>query len=130
VTRRDVIEAWNRGNLDVYDESLADGYVSHDPGFGGDTYGRAAVKERVRSFRAAAPDLEVTLDDVIAEADKVVTRWRVEGTHEGPLAGIPPTGRRVSITGITIDAFADGRIVESWSHWDTAGLMRQLQHQE
>lgn len=126
VTHRDVDEAWNRGNVDVYDESLADNYISHDPGFAGDTYGRDAVKQRVLGFRKAAPDLRVTLEDVVADGDKVVTRWRLEGTQDGALGTIPPTGQRVSVSGITIDAFIDGRIVESWSYWDTAGLMRQL----
>lgn len=73
------------------------------------------------------PDLQVTAEDLIATDDKVVMRWTVRGTNDGELMGMPPTGRSVEITGISIDRFdEDGRLVETWDQWDNAGFMEQL----
>ena len=77
-------------------------------------------------YRAAFPDLQFTIDDVIAQDDKVVIRWSSRGTHRGELMGLAPTGKEATSSGISIDKIADGKIVESWNHWDTLGLMRQL----
>jgi predicted ester cyclase len=73
-------------------------------------------------YRAAFPDVRISVDDVIAADDKVVLRWRSEGTHRGELAGLAPTGARASVTGIGIDRWKDGKVVESWSEWDTSVL--------
>jgi predicted ester cyclase len=72
------------------------------------------------------PDLEKTVDDLVGEGDKVVARWTTWGTHTGSFQGIPPTGRRVSLTGITIFRLEEGRIVEEWSESDTLGLLQQI----
>ena len=74
----------------------------------------------------AFPGMEITVDDIIAEGDKVVTRWSSVGKHKGELMGIPGTGKDVTVTGITIDRFAGGKIVESWGEFDLAGLLMQL----
>lgn len=77
-------------------------------------------------FLAAFPDAEMTLLDIVAEADKAVTRFAFEGTHKGELMGIPPTGRRVKMTAIIVTRFAGGKAVEEWEESNMLGLMQQL----
>jgi steroid delta-isomerase-like uncharacterized protein len=125
--RRLTDEAFNHGRLEVFDEICAPDIVSHDPAEPGDVRGIEAHKERVRQYRAAISDIAVVFDDVIAVGDKVVTRWTSRGTNDGELLGMPPTGRTVEITGISIDRFAaDGKLVETWDQWDNAGFAAQL----
>ena len=78
------------------------------------------------AFLAAFPDLHVHIEDILAEGGKLVTRWSAHGTHRGELMGIPATGKRVSVSGITIDRFENGQSVEHWEIFDQAGLMQQL----
>jgi predicted ester cyclase len=77
-------------------------------------------------FLEAFPDIEIVIDDQLAEGDRVANRWRNLGTHTGVFMGIAPTGKRVSFTGISIDRIAGGKVVESWMNWDELGLLRQL----
>jgi steroid delta-isomerase-like uncharacterized protein len=77
-------------------------------------------------YRAAFPDLQFTVEDIIDQDDRVVIRWSSRGTHQGELMGLAPTGKIVTVTGISIDRFADGKVAESWTNWDVLGLMRQL----
>jgi steroid delta-isomerase-like uncharacterized protein len=77
-------------------------------------------------LRQAFPDLQITVEDQIAEGDKVATRWRGRGTHQGDFLGIPSTGRPMEIAGITIFRLADGKIVESWGNPDNLGMLVQL----
>ena len=78
------------------------------------------------AFLAAFPDLHVHIEDVLAEGDKLVTRWSARGTHSGELMGIPPTGKQVSVGGTAIDRFENGQSVEHWEIFDQVGLMQQL----
>ena len=77
-------------------------------------------------YRSAFPDLQVEMQDQIAEGDRVAIRWVASGTHEGDLMGISPTGNRVTVAGMTIDRLADGQIAETWDIHDALGMMRQL----
>ena len=77
-------------------------------------------------YRSAFPDMQLTIEDQIAEGDKVVTRWTARGTHQGELMGIPPTGKQATVTGITVGRVANGKFVESWSNFDALGMMQQL----
>jgi steroid delta-isomerase-like uncharacterized protein len=125
--RRILEEAWSQGNLDLLDELCAPDCVEHDLSTHEELYGLESSKERIRGFRAAMPDLHVTIDDLVAVGDRVVTRWRASGTNEGELLGNPPTHRHVEITGISIDRFdADGRVAETWDQWDFLSFMQQL----
>lgn len=126
LARRLVEEAYNGGRLDVTDELVAGDFVGHDPSLPEEVRGPAGVKELIAGYRAAFPDIHVTIEDQIADGDRVVTRWSVKGTHQGELMGMPATGKQATVTGITIDRIADGRIAESWDNWDTLGLMQQL----
>ncbi len=127
LSRRVAEEAFSRGNMEVIDELIAEDFVNHDPTSPpGLPPGREGVKELVRFYRGAFPDTQLIIDDQIAEGDKVVTRYTARGTHQGDFAGIPPTGRQVTGTGITIDRIEGGKIVETWTHWDNLGLLQQL----
>lgn len=124
VIRRAYDEVYNKGNLATVDELIASDFVVHLPG--DDVQGPEALKGYVSSLRNAFPDLEMTIDDQLADGDMVVTRWTARGTHTGPFQGIPPTGKRASFTGVDIDRFAGGKAVECWTNTDELGLLQQL----
>lgn len=126
VFRRYFEEVLNAGNLALVDDLIARGYVSHYPtgyDFGG---GPEGVKQIVSAVRTGFPDVHFTVEDVIAEGDKVVGRWTFRGTHQGDFMGILPTGRKVSVMGIAIYRIARGKIAEAWVAWDSLGLLQQL----
>ena len=125
--KRVVDEGFCQGRLEVFDEVCSPDIVSHDPAEPEDVRGIDAHKERVRAYRTAMSDLEVVVEDVVASGDRVATRWRARGTNDGELMGMPPTGKHVEITGLSIDRFdPNGKIVETWDQWDNAGFMVQL----
>lgn len=124
--RRFFIDAFSEGRLEALDEVIAADARAHDPGNPQYTGGTEAAKGLVSMYRSAFPDLRFEVEDMISEGEKVATRWKASGTHEGDLPDIPATGRHATSTGITIDRFEDGRIVESWTSWDTLGLLQQL----
>ncbi len=125
VVRR-LFEAWSTGELEQLDEVVAADAVDHDPYNPHAGEGREGLKRTIGMYRDAFPDVQFTIDDQIAEGDKVVTRWTATGTHEGELMGAPPSGRRSTITGIGIDRLEDGKIVEAWTNWDTLGMFQQI----
>jgi steroid delta-isomerase-like uncharacterized protein len=126
VVRRQEEELFTRGNLDAADEIYAPGYVGHDPSNSEDIRGLEAAKQAAADYRRAFPDLRVTVEDLIAEGDKVVARLRFRGTHRGELDGIAPTGRRVDCSGIVVSRMEGGKIAEDWANFDDLGMMRQL----
>jgi len=107
------------------DENFAPNFVIHNtfPGLASNLKG---TKQWNEVILAAMPDYNVKIDDQIAENDKVVTRWTARGTHKGEFQGIPATGKKVVISGVTINRYAHGKIAESWVEFDTLNLMRQL----
>jgi steroid delta-isomerase-like uncharacterized protein len=123
--RRWFEEVVNGGDLALADELLALGYRLHFPGMPG-PIDSEAHKALVTMFRTAFPDWVETIEDVIAEGDKVVIRVTGRGTHEGDFQGVPPTRRQVTATGVGIGRIEDGRIAESWAAYDALGLMQQL----
>ncbi len=127
VVRREVEELFNHtGNLDAADEIYAPNYVGHEP-TSGDIQGIEGVKQFAALYRQAFPDLQTTIEDQVAEGDKVVTRFRSRGTHQGETEAFgPPTGNQAEVTGITIEQFSDGKIVEDWTNFDALGMMQQL----
>jgi predicted ester cyclase len=123
--RRVLDEAFTNGNVDVIDEVCAEGYVNHDPIMGDQN--ADAAKETISAYKAAFPDLTLTVDDIFAAGDKVVTRWTGTGTFENEFMGQAPTGEKGDpIHGIGIDRFEDGEIVESWGQWETLTFMRNI----
>jgi steroid delta-isomerase-like uncharacterized protein len=123
---RAVFEVWSTGEIERLDELIAADVVHHDPYDPHAAEGLAGMKRTIELNRNAFPNMQLTVEDQVAERDKVVTRWRGEMTHTGELGGVAPTGRRVTITGITIDRFEDGKIVEAWRSMDTLGLLRAI----
>ena len=122
--RRIYDEAWNQGNMAVVDEGVATTYVGHDPL--SPIHGPEGFKQYLMMIRSAFPDIQMRVEDQMAEGDQLVTRWSGHGTHQGPLMGIPPTGKQGTVTGIVISRYANGQIVETWANWDTLGLLQQL----
>lgn len=124
--RRAVDEVWNRGNYAALAEIVANDFVVHMPTPADDIRGRDGVTHFFVALREAFPDLRFTVEDQIADGDRVVTRWTASGTHTGAFQGIPPTGTQVRLTGIDIDRIADGKVLECWTSGDDLGLLRQL----
>lgn len=118
-------EAWEKKNLDIIDELHAPDYVGHIVGFPG-VRGREAFKELFATFFAAFDDLHRANEFLIAEGDKVVAydTYRIKQT--GEFAGIPPTGKEVTFTGIDIYRIVGGKIVEQWYEMDITGMLQQL----
>ena len=126
IVRRLCDELWNKGNLSVADELFASTYIHHDASTPDVGRGPESEKKRATLYRTAFPDLRLTIEDMIAEGETVMTRWSSRSTHKGDLSGIAPTGKQVAVTGMTIARFAGGKIVEGWVNWDALGLMQQL----
>jgi steroid delta-isomerase-like uncharacterized protein len=126
IVRRYFQEILDGGNLDLVDEIFEPQYVLHDPSSPHEVRGVEGTKRFVGMFRSAFPDIAHSIEDQIAEGDKVVTRLRARATHTGDLMGIPPTGKGVTIEGTSIWRIADGKIGECWFNYDALGLMRQL----
>jgi steroid delta-isomerase-like uncharacterized protein len=106
--------------------SLTEDAVYYDPG-APPSVGHEGQKRRTAALLTAFPDPRFELDDLVAEGDSVAVRWTFHGTHQGPFGPIPATGKRVSMTGITIYRLRDGKIAEARSNFDQMGLMQQLQ---
>ncbi|MCU0503861.1 MAG: ester cyclase [Anaerolineae bacterium] len=122
IARRAIDELWNGRNAEVIDELFAEDY--HDPAV---TAGLRAWKEAaIALFAEAPPDWHITIEDQIAEGDKVVTRWTWSFTHTVAFYGAAPTGKYISFTGISIYRLEGGKIVEGWFNGDGLGLQRQL----
>jgi steroid delta-isomerase-like uncharacterized protein len=119
------LEMINRGHLAALDEVLSPDYLYHVPG-NPKPLNRAQHLQFVTMFYSAFPDLSHTIEDQIAEGDKVVTRATDRGTHRGELMGIPPTGKQFSVTGINIIRIERGKIVEEWVSFDMLGLLQQI----
>jgi steroid delta-isomerase-like uncharacterized protein len=127
LVRRVFEEAWSQGRIEVIDEVTSPDFVDHDPqNPSRGTRGPDAIKPLVTMYRKAFPDLSLTIDAMYADGDQVITRWTATGTHTGELPGMPATGKRSTITGISIDCVEDGEITESWTNWDTLGMLQQL----
>ncbi len=120
-------ELWN-GRLETADEITAPDCVFHvndsftpaiDPG-------SAALQQLVTMYRAAFPDASFTVEDVVADATKVVVRWRGNATQQGALGAIPATGKSVSVTGMDLLHINDGKVTAIWTNWDALGMLKQL----
>ena len=112
-------------NLDILDEVYADDLVWHEPDQ--DVRGLEEARQFVMMYKTAFPDLSATVDDVLSDGDKVVTRYTLRGTYQGEIEEFgPPTGRQIELQGITIHRMEDGKIVEEWGRYDNLGVMQQL----
>jgi steroid delta-isomerase-like uncharacterized protein len=127
-TARDALEVFTTGRLDVLDEAIAPDCVAHDPQnpFAADHRGPEVIKSMVRMYRSAFPDLVMTVDAQYDDGDVVVNRWTATGTQDGDMPMLPATGRKAVVTGILIERFEGDQIAESWTCWDTLGMLQQL----
>lgn len=123
LVRRYLEATWNERDRAAIDEAIAPEFIQHTPGV---PPGRDGVKGFFQMIDSAFPDARMTVEDVVAEGDRVVWRFTIHATHTGPFQGIPATGRAVTITGMNIARMAGGQIVESWGEQDNLGLLRQL----
>ena len=119
-------EVFNRGDVDVIDEIVAEDVLGHDATSDEPRRGRASVKQVAILFRTAFPGAHYPLADLIAEDDKVVARWGLQGIHQAEFMGVAATQQALKVTGIVIYRLAEQKIVEYWGNFDTWGLMRQL----
>ena len=127
LARRGMEEVFNQGKFEVINELVARNAVFHDPSVpGGKFEGPEGLKQFAQIYRNAFPDLKITINDQIAEGDKVVTRWTGTGTHKGELMGIAPTGKHSTVTGITCERYQDAKMIESWGSYDMLGMLQQL----
>lgn len=117
-------ESTNQRNWEGLDEIIAEDYI----GYGAEnSQGREALKAALAGYAAAFPDLQYTIEDLMSEGDLVISRWTARGTHKGPLMNIPPTGKAVTITGISIDRVAHGKVVEGWTEFGMFEMLQQLE---
>lgn len=126
LSRRILDEVWNNQNLDAVDEMIAPNFMQHDSQSPVAVRGIDGYKQFVRYYLTAFPDCHFTVEDQMSEGHMVATRWAVTSTHAGNLGDIPATGRRTSATGISWSRVENGKFVESWTNWDTLGMLQQL----
>ena len=126
IARRFVEDGFNTGNFAVVGEYIAPNFVNHDPGTPPLPSGPEGYKQLVTIYRTAFPDLHLSVEDLIPEGDKVVVRWTARGTNTGQLMGMPPNGKQMTVTGISILAITGGKVVEQRTNWDTLGMLQQL----
>ena len=123
-----VLRGWeeivNQKNLDAFDEFYAADAVHHEPDQ--DLQGLEEVKQYIAMYFEAFPDMSVSVEDLIAEGDKVVSRYAYLGTHQGELQGIAPTNKHIEKEGITIHRIEGGKIVEEWEQYDKLSFLQQL----
>ena len=129
IVQRILKEFWIDGNVAVLDELLASDCINHEQS-SPELRGKQACEQWANDVRLVNrqgfPDFDITLEDIVAEGDKVVKRWAFEGTHSGEFAGIPPTGKKITMRGITLYRLAQGRISEMYWNYDVFGLLQQL----
>ena len=117
-------EIVNQRSPDLIEEVYPPDFVWHEPDQ--DIRGYEQAKQFVSTFLQAFPDINIGVEDVIAEGDKVVSRYTIRGTHQGELMSIAPTGKEVTITGIDVLRIAEGKVVERWAEGNDLEMMQQL----
>lgn len=126
VVRRFVREFVNDGDESITDELFTENYVRHDAGGKVESQGVVEFKEMLRVFRSAFPDIELVVEELVAEDDIVVFRGTERGTHEGEFMGVDPTGNTFEMAGMAMHRLEKGRIAETWATWDRLAMYQQL----
>ena len=123
---RDYFTAFLAADEKWWNAHIAPGFRRHDPGLPFEVVGPAGVKTLAAAMLPGIPDMQLPIEDVIAEGEKVLVRLRVQGTHGGPLLGLPATGRKIDIGVLDLFQVRDGKLIEHWALLDNLGLLRQL----
>lgn len=126
LARRWFEELFNQQKFEVADEIVAADHVNHDPTLPDLAPGPEGQKQDVSLYHGAFSNARITIEDQLAEGDMVVTRWMGRGTHDGELMGVPASGNRAEVSGITINRISEGRISETWTNYDALGMMQQI----
>ena len=125
--RRWFEQVWNQGLEEAVDAMCAKDVIGHGQAqHGTDIHGPEHFKQFMRVLRGAFSDIHIEIHDTIEQGDKVVARWTTTMKHTGPFLDVPPTGKQVSVNGISIQRWAGGKIIEGWDGWDQLGLLVQL----
>lgn len=124
LVRRFADEVWGKGDLEAISDLFTEDSVLHGPD--GDIIGHEAFEAYNRAYLEAFPDLEYSIEDMVAEGDRVAFRARMRATHRGEFRGFAPTGRSFDAAGITIARIENGKIAERWASFDALGIIRQL----
>jgi steroid delta-isomerase-like uncharacterized protein len=124
LVRAAVDEIWNRANYEQVSRFADENIAVHESS--GTIRGTESLVQYYRMLRDAFPDVRFAIEDQVAEGDRVVTRWQATATHTGAFQGMPPTGKTAAMSGIDIDRFENGKVVECWPIVDELGLLRQL----
>lgn len=125
VVRRSVEEGFNARNLAILDELCAPGFINHDPANPA-VRDREGLKEWWRMTLSSFPDMQATIDALLADGDCVIKRFTLHGTHTREFNGIPATGKPVTLQGIDVYRLENGRVKEIWWAYDNLGLLQQL----
>ncbi|HKV26526.1 MAG TPA: ester cyclase [Candidatus Acidoferrum sp.] len=126
IVRRLYEEVWNKRKIELVNQLISPSHALSDPHVPGSAVGPDAYKRVCTQFLAAFPDLRFTVDEYIAEKDKVVACWTIAGTHKREFRGIPATNRKISVEGVTINHVSNGKIIDSDVRLDYLGLFQQL----
>ena len=121
-----VLEMWNEANITIVDEVYAPEIVRHDCGVPEDIVGLENVKNHLENFFNAFPDLNISVDETIVAGNKMAQRWTMTGTNTGSMGVMPPTGKNVRFSGISIVHMVNGKAVEIWDFYNVLDMMQQL----
>lgn len=124
VSRKILEDVFGKGKLEYLDDVCDASFKARDPLIG--DYDLAGLKGEVQMYRRAFPDLKPALLGICAEGDTVCVRWRMSGTHDDALLGVQATGKKVNVEGITFDRYRNGKLIESFTQWDTLGFLQTL----
>lgn len=124
ISRKICEDVFGKGNLGYLDQVCDPSFKSHDP-LAGDA-DIAGLKRQAEGYRAAFPDMQMTILGACAEGDTACVRWRCTGTNTKPFMGVQPTGKKLSVEGIVFDRYRNGKLVESFGQWDTLGFLQSL----
>lgn len=116
-------QIWNQGDETAIDRFIAENAAGNDPRFG---VGRESFRLAWRKWREAFPDINFAVQEIIAEGDTVVTRWRLTGTHLGEYLGVEATGVKVEVDGVSIDRIENGLVVSGFDAWDSLSFREQI----
>ena len=123
---RNFLDGFNGSNLASVEEWVAPNFTNIDPGTPPLPAGPEGYRLLINGYRTAFPDLQMTVDDMVAEGDKVAVRWTARGNNTGPLMNMPASGKAATVTGISILTISGGKVAEQRSNWDTLGMLQQF----